>query len=215
MSLVRYTNKTPKIWYASGVIIFNHDLTKTIIVKTPKGNIGFPKGGKELGERLHQTAHREVLEETGLSVKQYNHDNMLVGEKKGNPDKGNCTIYYFIGYVSQEIEKIPLKCCNDYELSFVDWVIIEDAYKILCNRRQNILKVAHDYILERNNTQSLDKDLFVVPLPRIVSKNYFRNNNIIFYNKNKGNNEKNNNEKNNENDKKRQLNEIMKLLNPS
>ncbi len=122
MSLVRYTNKTPKIWYASGVIIFNHDLTKTIIVKTPKGNIGFPKGGKELGERLHQTAHREVLEETGLSVKQYNHDNMLVGEKKGNPDKGN------------------------------------------------------------NNEK---------------------------------NNNENNNEKNNENDKKRQLNEIMKLLNPS
>lgn len=228
MSLVRYTNKTPKIWYASGVIIFNHNLTKTIIVKTPKGNIGFPKGGKELGESLYQTAHREVLEETGLSVEQYKHDNMMVGEKKGNPDKGNCTIYYFIGYVSQEIESIPLKCCNDYELSFVDWVMIQDAYKILCNRRQNILKVAHDYIVERNNTQSLDKDLFIVPLPRTTPKKYFtdqnsnnnnnfRNNNTVFYNfRNNNNKIKENKIKenmNNENDKKRQLNEIMKLLN--
>lgn len=193
MSLVKYTNKTPKIWYASGVIIFNHDLTKTIIVKTPKGNIGFPKGGKELGERVHQTAHREVLEETGLSVEQYKHDSMLVGEKKGNMDKGNCTIYYFIANVSKEIESIPLKCCNDYELSFVDWVSIEEAYKILCNRRQIILKAAYDYIMERNNTQTLDKDLFVAP-PRTTYKPRHEN----VYGKD---------------DKKKQLNEIMKLLN--
>jgi 8-oxo-dGTP pyrophosphatase MutT (NUDIX family) len=221
MSLIKYTNKTPKIWYASGVIIFNHDLTKTIIVKTPKGNIGFPKGGKELGERVYQTAHREVLEETGLSVEQYKHDNMMVGEKKGNPEKGVCTIYYFIAHVNKEIEDIKLKCCNDYELSFVDWVMIEDAYKILCNRRQNILKVAHDYIVERNNTQSLDKDLFVTPLPRMTQPSNFRNNNNFFYNfRNKENNNKikmnkdkmKENEK--ENEKKRQLNEIMKLINP-
>jgi 8-oxo-dGTP pyrophosphatase MutT (NUDIX family) len=218
MSLIRYTNKTPKIWYASGVIIFNHDLTKTIIVKTPKGNIGFPKGGKELGESVHQTAHREVLEETGLSVEQYKHDSMMVGEKKGNPDKGNCTIYYFIGYVSKEIETIPLKCCNDYELSFVDWVMIEDTYKILCNRRQNILKVAHDYIVERNNTQSLDKDLFVTPLPRMTQPSNFRNNTFFYTFRNKENNNKikmnKDKEKMKENDKKKQLNEIMKLINP-
>ena len=220
MSLIRYTNKTPKIWYASGVIIFNHDLTKTIIVKTPKGNIGFPKGGKELGESLYQTAHREVLEETGLSVEQYKHDSMMVGEKKGNPDKGNCTIYYFIGYVSKEIETIPLNCCNDYELSFVDWVLIEDAYKILCNRRQNILKVAHDYIVERNNTQSLDKDLFVTPLPRMTQPSNFRNNTFFYTFRNKENNNKikmnkdKDKEKMKENDKKKQLNEIMKLINP-
>ncbi len=200
MSLVKYTNKTPKIWYASGVIIFNHDLTKTIIVKTPKGNIGFPKGGKELGERVHQTAHREVLEETGLSVEQYKHDSMLVGEKKGNMDKGNCTIYYFIAHVAKEIESIPLKCCNDYELSFVDWVSIDEAYKILCNRRQIILKTAHDYIMERNNTQSLEKDLFVTP-PRKPYKH-----NILYSFKNNDINQI-------EKDKQKKLNEIMKLIN--
>lgn len=213
MSLVKYSNRNPKIWYASGVIIFNHDLTKTIIVKTPKGNIGFPKGGKELGERLHQTAHREVLEETGLSVEQYKHDSMMVGEKKGNPDKGNCTIYYFIAYASKEIETIPLKCCNDYELSFVDWVMIEDAYKMLCNRRQTILKAAHDYIIERQNTQSLDNDLFIAPKQKKYPFNFRNNkNNITTFRNKKNNNETNNNEKND--DKKKQLDAIMKLINP-
>jgi 8-oxo-dGTP pyrophosphatase MutT (NUDIX family) len=208
MSLVKYTNKTPKIWYASGVIIFNHDLTKTIIVKTPKGNIGFPKGGKEDRERLHQTAHREVLEETGLKSSQYKHDSMLVGEKKGNPEKGVCTIYYFIAHVNKEIEDIKLKCCNDYELSFVDWVMIDDAYKILCNRRQNILKASHDYIMERNNTNTLNDNLFIAPLSRMTPSN---NNNTFFYN---FRNTKNNEKINKENDKKIQLNEIMKLINP-
>jgi 8-oxo-dGTP pyrophosphatase MutT (NUDIX family) len=152
-NFISYTHKTPKIWYASGVIIFNSDFSKTIIVKTPSGNIGFPKGGKENFEKLHQTAHREVREETGLKSFQYKHDNTLIGEKKGNSENPNikCSIYYFIGSVEKEIENIKLKCINDYELSFVDWVPIEEAYKMLGKRRQDILRHAHQYILQKNN----------------------------------------------------------------
>jgi 8-oxo-dGTP pyrophosphatase MutT (NUDIX family) len=203
MSLITYTEKTPKIWYASGVIIFNHDLTKTIIVKTPTGNIGFPKGGKEDRERLHQTAHREVLEETGLKSSQYKHDNMLVGEKKGNPEKGVCTIYYFIAHVNKEIEDIKLKCCNDYELSFIDWMSIEESYKILCKRRQDILRSAHNYIMERNNNNTLNDNLFIAPKLKQQNKYYFRNTHTNTTNTTNITN----------NDKKKQLFDIMKLLN--
>ncbi len=118
MSIINYSYKTPHVWYASGVIIFNSDFTKTIIVKTYRGNIGFPKGGKEYKERVHQTAYREVKEETGLLPEQYKHDSSLIGEKKGDPDKGTFTIYYFIGYVDKETESIPLQCCIPNELKF-------------------------------------------------------------------------------------------------
>jgi 8-oxo-dGTP pyrophosphatase MutT (NUDIX family) len=152
-NLITYTYKTPRVWYASGVIIFNNDLSKTIIVKTPSGNIGFPKGGREDFEKLHQTAYREVFEETGLKRFQYKHDNILIGEKKGNSSNPNIkfSIYYFIASVEKEVENIKLKCINDYELSFVDWVPIEDAYNMLGKRRQDILRQAHQYILEKNN----------------------------------------------------------------
>ena len=146
-TFVKYSGKNPRGWYAAGVIIFNYDLTKTIIVKTPQKNTGFPKGAREPYERVHQTAYREVQEETGLHSFQYKHDKILIGEKKGSSEKTKCTIYYFIAVVNtKEIEMVPLKCFNNYELSFVGWVSLEKAYTMLCKKRQNILKSAYQYI---------------------------------------------------------------------
>ena len=146
-NIIRYTHNFSSIWYAAGIIIFNSDLTKTIIVKTPKKNTGFPKGARQQYERIHQTAYREVKEETGLYSFQYTHDKTLIGEKKGSSDKTKCTIYYFIAVINtKEIEMVPLKCFNNYELSFVGWVPLEKAYTMLCKKRQNILKYAHQYI---------------------------------------------------------------------
>jgi len=156
-NMIVYSHKTPQIWYAAGVIIFNNDLTKTIIVKTPTGNTGFPKGGREKNERVHQTAHREVKEETGLKSFQYKHDNTLIGEKKGNNDNPNikCSIYYFIAHVEPEIENIKLKCFNPDELSFVEWIPVEEAYNYLGKRRKAILQQAHEYIKNKfNNTNA-------------------------------------------------------------
>jgi 8-oxo-dGTP pyrophosphatase MutT (NUDIX family) len=160
-SLITYSKNNPRIWYASGVIIFNYDLSKTIIVKTPTGNVGFPKGGKENFEKVHQTAHREVREETGLKKYQYNHDNTLIGEKKGNNPNVKCSIYYFIGLIdNKNIEDtFTLKCFNQYELSFVNWVNLEDAYKMLNSKRQEILKESHKYIInkQKQELEQLDK----------------------------------------------------------
>jgi 8-oxo-dGTP pyrophosphatase MutT (NUDIX family) len=159
-NLIKYTYKTPKIWYASGVIIFNHDFTKTIIVKGFDGNIGFPKGGREPNERVHQTAHREVKEETGLKTYQYRHDNMLIGEKKGKPENPNLkyTIYYFIASIPKNVENIKLKCFNPKELCFVDWVLVEDACKILNSQRRDILLKAQTYIINKNQEQKQNQD---------------------------------------------------------
>ncbi len=157
-TFVKYSGKNPRGWYAAGVIIFNYDLTKTIIVKTPKKNTGFPKGAREPYERVHQTAYREVQEETGLHSFQYKHDKTLIGEKKGSSEKTKCSIYYFMGVINtKEIEMVPLKCFNNFELSFVGWVTIEKAYTMLCKKRQNILRSAYQYISEqKNKTKSIE-----------------------------------------------------------
>jgi 8-oxo-dGTP pyrophosphatase MutT (NUDIX family) len=152
MSLFTYSSKPPSTWYASGVIIFNYDFTKTIIVKTPKGNIGFPKGGRENDEKMHQTAYREVKEETGLTNYQYRHDKTIIGEKKGNNPKVKSTIYYFIArIINKEIEDLPLQCINPGELSFIQWTPIEEACNMLCKRRRDILETAHKYITNQQN----------------------------------------------------------------
>jgi 8-oxo-dGTP pyrophosphatase MutT (NUDIX family) len=156
-NIITYTHKFNSIWYASGIIIFNNDLTKTIIVKTPLGNIGFPKGGREKNERLHQTAYREVKEETSLKSFQYEHDNTIIGEKKGNPNKGPFTIYYFIAKIKdKETENIKLKCSIPNELSFVNWVPIEEASNMLSNRRKEILLKAHNYITQKYNDHIIE-----------------------------------------------------------
>ena len=156
-NIITYTHKFNSIWYASGIIIFNNDLTKTIIVKTPLGNIGFPKGGREKNERLHQTAYREVKEETSLKSFQYEHDNTIIGEKKGNPNKGPFTIYYFIAKIKdKETDNIKLKCSIPNELSFVNWVPIEEASNMLSNRRKEILLKAHNYITQKYNDHIIE-----------------------------------------------------------
>ena len=156
-NIITYTHKFNSIWYASGIIIFNNDLTKTIIVKTPLGNIGFPKGGREKNEKLHQTAYREVKEETSLKSFQYEHDNTIIGEKKGNPNKGPYTIYYFIAKIKdKETENIELKCSIQNELSFVNWVPIQEAIDMLCNRRKEILLKAHNYITQKYNNPIIE-----------------------------------------------------------
>jgi hypothetical protein len=91
---------------------------------------------------------------------QYKHDSSLIGEKKGDPDKGPFTIYYFIGYVDKETESISLQCSIPNELKFVKWVNIEDAYNILCKRRSLILKEAHDYMINKVNNNQLNDNLF-------------------------------------------------------
>lgn len=49
-----------------GIIVFNDD--KVLVIKHNKGHFGFPKGHVEPGETEHETAKREVKEETNIDA---------------------------------------------------------------------------------------------------------------------------------------------------
>ena len=50
--------------HCCGIIVL--DGSKTILVRTPRGNYSYPKGKKEKDETNMETAFRELEEETGL-----------------------------------------------------------------------------------------------------------------------------------------------------
>lgn len=60
----------PEFELTGGAVMFTvkDGKRKYLIIKNESGHIGFPKGHVEYGETIEQTAAREVLEETGLSL---------------------------------------------------------------------------------------------------------------------------------------------------
>lgn len=64
-----YTSKCHVLFEKTcGAVLYNKTDNKYLLTESFKGHIGFPKGHVEFGENEHETALREVLEETGLSV---------------------------------------------------------------------------------------------------------------------------------------------------
>lgn len=53
-----------------GAVVFSREsgARKYLLIRSLKGHYGFPKGHVEAGESEHETAGREILEETGLAV---------------------------------------------------------------------------------------------------------------------------------------------------
>src|SRR5438132_9606462 len=119
-----------------GIIVV--DKSRTILVRTDRGNYSFPKGGRKKGESDLQTAWRELNEETGLKEENVKLlDNFYLDELS---DKGKLSIRYFVGELIKDIKE--LKCCDPEELEFVGWFEFNDALKLdtLKQQRKDVLK---------------------------------------------------------------------------
>lgn len=127
----------------AGIIVLsqNDNNYETIVVKS-KTNYGFPKGKREKGETLMQTAFRELFEETGVSNKNIElFQNVSFDEES---IKGNVCVRYFVArFIGNKTDLI----FDKDELTEVKWMNVCDAYKILkIKNRDKILFNAVEFV---------------------------------------------------------------------
>jgi 8-oxo-dGTP pyrophosphatase MutT (NUDIX family) len=120
------------------IVIYNSQYV--LLVKTPEGNWGFPKGKieKKLNEDLLKCAFRELQEETGLTpdqIKPYKTDTIWFDEIT---NKGMHSVRLYIAMIDQMIKPI---ISDTEELAEAQWIKIDDAYKLLTikNRAEILL----------------------------------------------------------------------------
>ena len=126
----------------AGIIVI--DGNNTILVSTKNNNYSFPKGKRNKGETIIDTAWRELNEETGLEKKHIQLiDNFSINETS---NKGNIAITYFVGKLIEKPQQ--LKFDSD-ELHNAEFIKIDDAYKLesFKERRKDILRQVYEKVL--------------------------------------------------------------------
>jgi 8-oxo-dGTP pyrophosphatase MutT (NUDIX family) len=103
----------------AGFVVFSQDMSKTILVQTPRGRLSFPKGKrkKKKNETDMQTALRELEEETGLVADDIDiiSPTIYIDEmtKKGKP-----SVRYFIAIIKSDWKEFVF---DKMELVEVRW----------------------------------------------------------------------------------------------
>lgn len=137
----------------AGVIVFNNNLTKTILVKTPEGHYSFPKGSRLKQETSIDNALREMNEETGLTADQL----LCLKDTRLDEinDNGKLSIQYYIAKLKMDTNNFQF---DKNELSEVSWYLIKDADKLtdLLDRRKLLLSQAHQLIADKTDDDFLD-----------------------------------------------------------
>lgn len=130
-----YTHK------CAGVIVYN-DKQQVVVVKTPAGNHSFPKGKREKGENIKQTAFRELYEEAGFNEDEVKLDsNKLIIEYN---QKGIKSVYFYMGKSNKENVQ-PTDLDHPDELEETRWIDYKELLKIKCkDSRVIFFKQIHD-----------------------------------------------------------------------
>lgn len=133
----------------SGVIVFDRDLSHTVIVKA--NDWGFPKGKKNKGETSMETAIRELYEETSLS---YNNGDVVIPDMSNfvielsNRKARKPAVRYFIGRLSSySLPEIKLAKGFEDELNETRWNTVDKSIILLdVKDRAALLKQAKELI---------------------------------------------------------------------
>ncbi|QKF94753.1 NUDIX hydrolase [Fadolivirus algeromassiliense] len=129
----------------AGVVVFDGDMT--ILVCTERGHYSIPKGKRNKGETDIQTALRELQEETGLTNDYIELlDDFTLDEIN---ERGNLTIRYYVAKLIKEKKTFTF---DAKELGKVEWIRVEDTYKLegFLDRRKEIVKKAYMEFISRN-----------------------------------------------------------------
>lgn len=131
-----------------GAIVYTADSgnLQFVIIRSKEGIYGFPKGHAEGEETEEETALREILEETGLSV------TLIPGFKEcscyefdRNGEKRQKQVVYFLGSYTNQILK-----AQEEEISSICLAEYERAMELLqFSDTRGILKRARDFLNKR------------------------------------------------------------------
>ena len=97
-----------KIEKSCGAVVFTQEerVVKYVIIRSPEGFCGYPKGHMEAGETEEQTALREIKEETGLSVtllSGFRTEDSHALVREGRPDVTKHIVYFLAEYDGQAL----------------------------------------------------------------------------------------------------------------
>ena len=138
--------------YSAGIITYKTDNDKIeyLILHYADGHWDMPKGKMEPGETKQETAHRELMEETGLTAQLHDDFEETIQYVFLNYDKkiAQKTAYFFIGRTTNS--SISLS----HEHTDYQWLSYKDAIETLTyENAKNILKKAHKHIISLKDSQ--------------------------------------------------------------
>lgn len=131
------TRSVPPPPPCAGVVVLRRHAQRVecLLVQTPTGQWGFPKGKRNRGEGTVDNALRELFEETGLMRLQLSLREDLTFDERS--DKGNLAVRYFAATLTDpDPTLIPARG----ELSDVRWWAVDDALGVLKTARRDVLR---------------------------------------------------------------------------
>ncbi len=110
------------------------EAVECLLVQSPKGNWGFPKGKRNRGESVLDNALRELFEETGLRLAQIAlQEGIEVDERS---DKGNLAVRYLAATLADADATLALA---HGEIAEARWWPVADALAALKRQRRAVL----------------------------------------------------------------------------
>lgn len=116
-----------------------------LVLRYPAGHFDFPKGHMEKGETEHETAVRELLEETGIPdiefIEGYREEISYIYRKNG--ERSNKQVVFFLGKTLLK----NVKLSHEHHDYF--WLPYDAAFnKLTFNNAKNLLKKAKKILEE-------------------------------------------------------------------
>ena len=108
--IVKSTFRNDQNYKRAGVVVYNSQTNKFLLVQSHGKLWGFAKGRMEPGERVRDAAVRELYEETGITIKTSDLESVICVH--------NNAMYYLYD-TTKELGNVPL---NDIEINGLMWI---------------------------------------------------------------------------------------------